>query len=99
MSSEKSSYSDALQSAEQLHGLIVSKAAVDAEFRTALLADPKGAITTEFEVHVPESYEITVHESKGTTLHLALPPDMSDLSEQDLEAIAGGAHNIGGKGL
>ena len=89
-SSQKLSPTEEIRSAEQLHGQIVSKAAQDAEFRAALLADPKGAITTEFEVHVPESYGITVHESKGTTLHLALPPNMSDLSEQELEKIAGG---------
>ena len=95
-SSEKSSNSDAFRSAEQLHDQIVSKAAHDEQFRAALLADPKEAIATEFEVQVPESYEITVHESKGTELHLALPPDMSNLSEQDLEAIAGGGHKYGG---
>ena len=94
-SSEKSSYSDALQSAEQLHSQVVSKAAENAEFRAALLADPKEAITTEFEVYLPESFEITVHESKGTSLHLALPPDMNNLSDQDLEAIVGGYHGGG----
>ena len=80
------------QSAEQLYDHVLNKAASDAEFRTSLMADPKAAITREFDIHLPESYEITVHESKGTTLHLALPPDLSNLSEQDLEAIAGGYH-------
>ena len=88
-----SSSENMFESAEQLHSQIVSKAAVDSEFRAALLADPKSAITSEFEVHLPDSYEITVHESKGTELHLALPPDMSNLSDEDLEAIAGGDHS------
>ena len=91
-SSEKSSLSDVFRSAEQLHSQIVGKAAVDSEFRAALLADPKSAITAEFEVHMPDSYEITVHESKGTSLHLALPPKMTELSERELEQIAAGQH-------
>ena len=94
-SSQESSRTNSFQSAQQIHDAIVGKAAQDAEFRAALLADPKGTITTEFEVHLPESYEIMVHESKGTTLHLALPPDLNNLSEQDLDTIAGGRHPLG----
>ena len=94
-SSENWSTTDLFRSAEQLHGQIVSKAAEDAEFRTALLSDPKGAISSEFEVYLPESFEITVHESKGTSLHLALPPVFNELSEQELGEIVGGVHPAG----
>ena len=91
---EKSSYAESLQSAEELHGRIVSKAAEDAEFRSALLASPKSAISSEFDLNLPDSLDITVHESRGTTLHLALPPAFDDLSEEDLEAISGGSHPV-----
>ena len=93
-SSEKLSYSELLQSAEELHGRIASKAAEDVEFRSALLEDPKSVISSEFDVHLPDSFNITVHESKGTSLHLALPPAFDHLSEEDLEAITGGSHPV-----
>ena len=90
--SENLSFTEAFQSAEKLHSQIIRKAAEDSEFRAALLADPKAAISANFEVYLPESFQITVHESKGTSLHLALPANVSDLSEKDLEEIAGGNH-------
>ena len=92
-SPQNSPLKDAFRSAEQLQGQIFNKAAYDPKFRAALLANPKEAITTEFEVHLPESYEITIHESEGNSLHVAIPPNYSDLSDQDLEAISGSGHN------
>ena len=83
---------DEFKSAQEVHSHIIAKANEDAEFRSALLADPKAAIGKEFDVHLPDSCEISVHESKGTTLHLALPPTMGDLSEEELEELVGGAH-------
>ena len=91
-SPEKLSYSEMFQSADELYGRIVSKAAEDAEFRSALLEDPKSVISSEFDVHLPDSFDITVHESKGTTLHLALPSKFDQLNDEDLEAVVGGTH-------
>ena len=88
------------QSAEQLYDHVIAKAARDAEFRANLVTDPKATISAEFDVHLPESYKIMVHESKGTALHLALPPDMKALSdelgEDELNAIAAGSHGSHG---
>ena len=78
------------RSADELHSEIIATAATDSEFRAALLADPKSSIAEEFGVNLPGMFNITVHESQGTVLHLALPPDLQELSEEQLEAIAAG---------
>ena len=68
---------------------IVDKAAEDADFRTRLLSDPKGAIGQELGVTMPASLSVEVHEESDATAHLVLPPD-SKLSDGDLQAVAGG---------
>ena len=68
---------------------IVGKATGDADFRTRLLSDPKGAIGQELGVTIPASLSVEVHEESDATAHLILPPD-SKLSDGDLQAVAGG---------
>ena len=68
---------------------IVDKATGDADFRTRLLSDPKGAIGQELGVTIPASLSVEVHEESDATAHLVLPPD-SKLSDGDLQAVAGG---------
>ena len=65
---------------------IVGKATGDADFRARLLSDPKGALEQELGVTIPASMSIEVHEERGTTAHLVLPP-ASKLSEDDLQAV------------
>ena len=84
---------DAFQSAESVYQDVVQKSAEDAEFRAALLEDPKNAIVGTFGIHIPDALEIVVHESKGTDLHLALLPQMNELNEDELSAVAGGLHS------
>ena len=86
MSSIKAMY----QTAEEVHRSVIERATQDAEFRAALMADPKSAIRKEFDIHLPDSFEITVHESTGTSLHLALPQASEYLDEDQLEAVTGG---------
>ena len=85
---------NAFVSVEQMQNAIIGKAIKDEEFRANLLADPKSAIYDELGINLPEAFDISVHESKGTSLHIALPPDVSDLSEGQLEAMAGGQHIV-----
>ena len=79
----------AMQRAEEMRRHLTEKACEDAEFRQRLVADPKGAIAEEFGVEVPDSFEIQVHESNMSTLHLALPAG-PELDEEQLETIAAG---------
>ena len=70
----------------------MGKAAEDADFRTRLLSDPKGAIGQELGVTMPASLSIEIHEESDATAHLVLPPD-SKLSEGDLQAVSGGGQS------
>ena len=78
-----------METPKEMRMKIVGKAAGDADFRARLLGDPKGAIEQELGVTIPASMSVEVHEERGTTAHLVLPP-ASKLSEDDLQAVAGG---------
>ena len=78
-----------METPNEMRMKIVGKAAEDADFRTRLLSDPKGAIGQELGVTMPASLSIEIHEESDAAAHLVLPPD-SKLSEGDLQAVAGG---------
>ena len=78
-----------MQSGDEMLEQLIQKSAQDSEFRQALLADPKAAITEELGITIPESMTIQVHESDMQTVHLALPPD-PNITEEQLEAISAG---------
>ena len=78
-----------MQTAEEMRAHLTSKAAEDADFRQQLISDPKGAISQELGITIPDSMEIRVHESDIQTIHLALPVS-GDMTEEQLEAISAG---------
>ena len=71
------------------------KSLKDAEFRQQLLANPKSAIEAAMGVNIPENLEIKVMEESANHLILTITPELSDsaneLSEEQLEAVAGGS--------
>ena len=79
----------AIQSSEEMRSRLTQKAFMDADFRDKLLSDPKGAISQEFGVEVPDNVNIQVHECDLNTIHLALPPK-AELNEEQLEMVAAG---------
>lgn len=68
---------------------VLTKAVEDEDFRAQLIEDPKGVISDELGISIPEGFRIHVHEESPTTAHLILPRSDS-LSEQELELVAGG---------
>ena len=74
---------------------ILDKAVAEADFREALLSDPKAAITGEFDVRIPDGLDIKVHEADSDTVHLQLPPRPEVLGEGQLEAVSGGCGPLG----
>ncbi len=78
-----------MRSGDEMLQQIVEKSGLDAEFRQALLSDPKTTICDELGITMPESMNIEVHESDMQTVHVALPPDPNTTEEQ-LEAISAG---------
>ena len=69
---------------------LLSRAGTDSEFRTRLIADPKGVIEQELALTVAEGHEIHVHEETDAVTHLVLPP-MSRFSEEERQAARTGA--------
>jgi len=71
------------------------KAWEDEGFRTRLLADPKAAIKECLSIELPDSLIVDVHAEDAENLHFVVPAkpavDMDELSDEDLERIAGGA--------
>ncbi|MEM7593394.1 MAG: NHLP leader peptide family RiPP precursor [Cyanobacteria bacterium P01_A01_bin.83] len=72
---------------------MIAKAWKDEAYKQELLANPKAVFEQEFGVELPEQVSVQVLEENATTLNFVLPmrPQVgSELSSEDLEAIAGG---------
>jgi hypothetical protein len=87
-------------------GELVSKAWSDAALKKRLLADP-AAVLKEHGLIVPAGITVKVVENTDKVVHLTLPtaPSAAELSEQELQAVAGGfcgggcgGHGCGGHG-
>lgn len=69
---------------------IRERAVSDSEFREQLNEDPRSAIEAEFGIPVPSDVTIHVHQESMTELHLVIPTAQDELSDADLELVAGG---------
>ena len=78
-----------MKSGAEMRDHILGKAAEDAEFRTRLVADPKGVLTDEFGVELPDNFAISVHEDSSTHVNLVLPTT-DQLDPAILEQVSGG---------
>ena len=78
----------------ELQSEIIERATRDPGFRQELIRDPRDVIGRELGVEIPPSVEIRVLEESTTTSYLVLPPAPvaagQQLSDRDLEAVAGG---------
>jgi hypothetical protein len=75
---------------------IVQRSIEDEEFRQRLLDDPKGILEQELGGALPQGFEVRVVEESADTIYLVLPSASAlgdqggELSEEELEAVAGG---------
>lgn len=71
---------------------VMKLALEDETFKTELLSHPKPVIEEAMGLMLPDSLEIRVYEDTSTVKHLVLPvnPLNSELSDADLELVAGG---------
>jgi hypothetical protein len=74
---------------------LVQTSLEEESFRQRLLDDPKGTIEQELGTQLPEGVEVRVVEETAQTIYLVLPSasavgEGSELSDQELEAVAGG---------
>jgi hypothetical protein len=71
---------------------LIQRALKDPAFKSKLMSDPKETVLG-MGVAVPDGVGIRVYQNSGETLHFVLPtnPAQSELNDEDLEAVAGGA--------
>ncbi len=71
---------------------IIEKSLADEVFRQRLLEDPKGALEEELGTRLPEGVQVRVVEESADTISSGSPlgGEGGDLSDRDLEAVAGG---------
>lgn len=80
------------QAQEELTG-ILARSATDRAFRDQLLTDPRAAVSEHLGRELPERYNVVfVENNADITLVLPDPVDVEgELSEDELEAVAGGS--------
>jgi len=75
----------------QLREAVAVKASADEAFRTALKSDPKATVEGLVGTTLPAGTEIRIVEDTDAVTHLVIPPANTDeLSDEQLEAVAGG---------
>ena len=68
---------------------IIAKCWADEAFKQQLMSDPAGALKQE-GMEFPEGMTIQVVENTDQVFHLVIPPRPEELSEEDLDGVAGG---------
>ncbi|MEH1770607.1 MAG: NHLP leader peptide family RiPP precursor [Nostoc sp.] len=83
------------QTRQDIEARIIAKAWKDEAYKQELLSNPRSVIGREFGVEFPSDVNVQILEENPTSLHFVLPVSpvsvAQDLSEEELEAIAGGA--------
>lgn len=86
-------------SRKDVQSLIIQRAWKDDSFRSEFLGDPKTTIEKYTERRLPAEIRIFAHAEDDSTAHFVIPPkpaNADELSEEDLEKIAGGVDVIVG---
>ncbi len=73
-----------------LKQILIIRALEDKEFKQKLLENPKKTIEEEFQVKLPDDLEISVIENQKKKWSLVIPYVSEELSDEELEAFAGG---------
>ncbi len=79
-----------IASRKELEAQLIARAWQDGEFKQRLIADPNGTIAEATGRPIPPGVEIRVMEETPTTLYLVLPQNAAELSDEQLDAAAGG---------
>ena len=78
------------QKAQEKMAEVLTRSVSDIEFRQQLITNPRAALSRHFGKEIPESFQIRFVESNGTPTVVLPDVATGELSEADLEAVAGG---------
>ena len=84
-------------SRQEMEALIVQRAWKDEAFRAEFLADAKGTIEKYSGEKLPDDLRVLAHPEDAQTVHFVIPPkprNADELSDEDLEKVAGGVDII-----
>lgn len=86
-------------SRKDLEAKIIAKAWTDEAFRRKFLADPKAQFEEHLGTRLPETLQISAYQEDADSLHFVIPErpkgDLDELSDEDLEKVAGGLGVVG----
>jgi nitrile hydratase alpha subunit len=80
---------------------LIQRSMEDEDFRQRLLDDPKGALEQELGDRLPEGVEVRAVQESADTIYLVLPSASAlgegggEISDRELESVAGGADPAG----
>jgi hypothetical protein len=82
----------------EIEGRLIQRSLEDDAFRRRLLEDTRAAVEEELGTRLPEGVEVRAVEEMADTIYLVLPNasaagETAELSDQELEAVAGGYVN------
>jgi len=83
----------------EINDIIAGFATKDAKYREALLSDPKRIVSSQMGQKLPDFLNVKVVEESADTIYLVLPhspAEGDELSDADLEMVAGGKDDEGG---
>lgn len=75
---------------QELEQKLIKKAWEDSEFKKQLLSDPKAVIEKETGKSLPENIEIKAVEETSKTVYIRIPKNPEELSDDELDNVAGG---------
>jgi hypothetical protein len=75
-----------------IEGKLINKAWQDETFKKELVTNPREVLVKELGLQIPETVEVKVFEETSNAIYLVLPmnPNSEELSDMELEGVAGG---------
>ncbi|MGK0189175.1 MAG: hypothetical protein ACI9R3_004992 [Verrucomicrobiales bacterium] len=80
-------------SREEIESIVLENAAQHAQYRDALIANPKKTVETQLNNALPENVSVEVVQETPSKIYIRLPhvvAEGAELSDDDLEQVAGG---------
>lgn len=93
---------EAAISRRELETHLIEKCWKDPSFQKEVISDPKGMFEKYTGQKLPEELKIFIHSEDANTLHFSIPPapsNLNELSDEELERVAGGTDVLAFVGL